>query len=86
MRSLLSSENAFQGDKIMFYVKNLPGWERALRLGGGGMMIAGGLYWMPGSPMGYVAIAMGVMAGVTGLIGFCPMCAMVGRKLDKSKG
>lgn len=26
---------------------------------------------------------MGAMLAMTGLVGFCPMCAMVGRKLDK---
>lgn len=26
---------------------------------------------------------MGAMLAMSGLIGFCPMCAMIGRKLDK---
>ncbi|MGN5099038.1 YgaP family membrane protein [Aeromonas veronii] len=33
-----------------------------------------------------LAVAAGVMSAIlsmTGLMGFCPMCAMVGRKLDK---
>jgi Protein of unknown function (DUF2892) len=28
---------------------------------------------------------MGAMLAMTGLVGFCPMCAMVGRKLDKGQ-
>lgn len=27
--------------------------------------------------------AMGAMLAITGLVGYCPMCAMVGRTLDK---
>ncbi len=27
----------------------------------------------------------GAMLALTGLFGFCPLCAMVGRKLDKAK-
>lgn len=33
-------------------------------------------------PIGWGAGAMGMMAAVTGLVGFCPACALVGRKLD----
>lgn len=43
----------------MFYAKNLPNWERVLR------------------------VIMGAILAMTGLMGFCPMCAMVGRKLNK---
>ena len=32
----------------MFYRKNLPGWERAMRTIGGVVMIAYGLFGMPG--------------------------------------
>ena len=34
----------------MFYRKNLPGWERAMRTIGGVVMIAYGLLGMPGMP------------------------------------
>jgi hypothetical protein len=60
----------------MFYRKNLPGWERAMRSVGGVVMIAYGLFGMPGLPAGTGAVAI-----LTGFFGFCPMCAMVGRKL-----
>jgi Inner membrane protein YgaP-like, transmembrane domain len=66
----------------MFYTKNLPGWERALRVAMGLMMIVGGLMFLKGQVAGYVIAAAGAMAGITGFIGFCPMCAMVGRKLS----
>lgn len=48
----------------MFYVKNVQGWERVLRV-----------------VLGLI-VAAGIVA--SGLVGFCPMCAMVGRRLDKA--
>ena len=71
----------------MFYRKNLPGWERAMRAVGGALMIAYGLFGAPGLPgmpgamAGYLIAGTGVVAILTGFFGFCPMCAMVGRKL-----
>ena len=71
----------------MFYRKNLPGWERVMRSVGGVVMIAYGLFGMPGLPgmsgamAGYLIAGTGVVAILTGFFGFCPMCAMVGRRL-----
>jgi hypothetical protein len=65
----------------MFYRKNLPGWERAMRVVGGAAMIACGLFGLPGMPIGYLIAGAGVVTIMTGFFGFCPMCAMVGRRL-----
>ena len=65
----------------MFYRKNLPGWERAMRTVGGVVMIGYGLMALSGTTSGYLIA--GAVAIATGFFGFCPMCAMVGRKLDK---
>ena len=65
----------------MFYRKNLPGWERAMRAIGGVVIIAYGLLGMPGTMAGYLIAGTGVVAALTGFFGFCPMCAMVGRRL-----
>jgi hypothetical protein len=65
----------------MFYSKNVPGWERALRIVAGLAMLAGSLVYFGATPVGWVAGIAGAMAMMTGLIGFCPACAMVGRKL-----
>jgi hypothetical protein len=65
----------------MFYRKNLPGWERAARLLGGAAMIGCGLLGLPGMPIGYLIAGAGVVTAMTGFFGFCPMCAMAGRKL-----
>ena len=74
-------------DVRMFYKKNVPAGERIVRVVGGCGMVACGL-WGPGLSGGIVghAIAIsGVIALLTGFIGFCPMCAMVGRRLDGKK-
>lgn len=67
----------------MFYVKNLPVWERALRIVMGLMGI--GLAVMNWNASGLMVVLglMGAMLAVTGLIGFCPMCALVGREARK---
>jgi hypothetical protein len=66
----------------MLYRKNLPGWERLARSIAGAAMIAAGLLWpglawtMPGT----LVAASGLVAILTGFFGFCPACAMVGRR------
>lgn len=65
----------------MFYRKNLPGWERAMRVVGGAAMIGYGLLGLAGLAVGYLIAGAGAMAIMTGFVGFCPMCAMVGRRL-----
>ena len=34
-------------------------------------------------PMGWMLAASAAGIAISGLVGFCPMCAMVGRRLDK---
>ncbi len=59
----------------MFYRKNLPGWERAMRVVGGAAMIGYGLIGLPGLPLGYLLAGAGATGIITGFVGFCPMCA-----------
>lgn len=68
----------------MFYVKNVPTWERLLRVVAGlaaaaWSVLALGGWW--GALAGLCAAGM----VLSGLFGFCPACAMVGRKLDKAR-
>ncbi|GGY73604.1 hypothetical protein GCM10011613_18490 [Cellvibrio zantedeschiae] len=70
----------------MFYRKNIPGWERALRVIVGFCTIAFGLLGMSASLLAYLIVATGLTALLTGFVGFCPMCAMVGRRLDSEPG
>ena len=66
----------------MLYQKNLPGWQRALRVLGAMAMIAVGLAGPVGAALGWLLVASGAFVALTGFVGFCPACAMVGRKLD----
>lgn len=71
----------------MLYQKNLPIWERAVRVVAGLLMIACGLLGpgIKGTPVGYVIAATGGVTILTGFVGFCPACAMVGRKSISDK-
>jgi hypothetical protein len=69
----------------MFYVKNVPTWERVLRAVVGVVALTIAAMNWGASSVAVAAGAMGAMLAMTGLVGFCPMCAMVGRKLDKDR-
>lgn len=65
----------------MFYFKtNVPGWERFLRIAAGAAVAVLAFAFARRSVGTWIGIAGGLMFAVTGLVGFCPMCAMVGRK------
>ncbi len=64
----------------MLYRKNVRGREQILRFVAGGAMIACGLIGLAGNPVGYLVAAVGVVTGLTGLFGYCPACAVAGRK------
>jgi hypothetical protein len=60
---------------------NVPGWERAARaLLGIGLLAATALVPLTGWPL-WAALAAGATLIVTALAGFCPACAMIGRRL-----
>lgn len=66
----------------MLYVKNVPTMERVIRvLMGIGLLVAA-LLWLGPNAKGWVIGAVGMMATIGGLVGWCPMCAMAGRKLE----
>jgi hypothetical protein len=66
----------------MIYVKNVPNWERVLRAIVGLAVVAWSLLVLGGTSGVLLALsAAGIV--VSGLVGFCPACAMVGRRLDK---
>lgn len=64
----------------MFYWNNLPAWERGTRLVAA---LATGAcayhYW--GGPAGMVFAVVSVSSALTAVVGFCPMCALAGRRL-----
>ena len=69
----------------MFFIKNVPSVERGIRIVMGLGLLILGLWTLRGSTAGYALTAAGAIALMTGFVGFCPMCAMVGRKLDQGK-
>lgn len=66
----------------MWYVKNVPNGERVLRVAAGAAGVALALSVLA-APWSWAGAAMAAVLSATGLVGFCPMCAMVGRKLTK---
>ncbi len=64
----------------MLYVKNVPVWERVLRVLAGVAGGAAAVWAVPGTA-GIVLGASAAGLALSGLFGFCPACAMVGRRL-----
>lgn len=64
----------------MFYVKNVPTGERILRVVCG-VVAAGASVALLGGTAGWLGAAGAAGLVASGLFGFCPACAMVGRKL-----
>jgi hypothetical protein len=65
----------------MFYRKNMGPKERVARSLLGGSMIAYALL-VAGISTAWPLAAAGAMVIATGMFGFCPACAMVGRRHD----
>lgn len=69
----------------MWYLKNLPTGERVVRvtcgLAGVGLSLA-----FLATPWSWLAAASAAGVTLSGLVGFCPACAMVGRKLPRTGG
>ena len=69
----------------MIYRKNLYTWEQGLRITIGIALVVGGLFSnLAPIPKSAIAIG-GCFTGITGLFGFCPACALVGKKLKDDK-
>jgi hypothetical protein len=69
-----------EGNTAMWFAKNLPLWERLLRL----FMASGMLFcaWvLRANPVGWALAMGGVAAVLTALVGYCPACALAGRRL-----
>lgn len=64
----------------MWYRKNVGAKEGLARVLGGALIVACSLTQIGTTPLGWVLAASGVFTALTGLFGFCPACAMAGRK------
>ncbi|MBK6919587.1 MAG: DUF2892 domain-containing protein [Deltaproteobacteria bacterium] len=62
------------------YVKNVPPIERFVRVLAAAAATGVGLMWLS-SPWSWLVAISAVSLLVTGLVGYCPMCAMVGRRI-----
>jgi hypothetical protein len=63
----------------MLIRKNVGSKERIARVVGGCLMILCGVIGLHASPLGLVVAATGAVSMVTGIIRFCPACAIAGR-------
>lgn len=69
--------------KTAFFVKNIPGWERSVRIILALAILIPGLIFLA-STWNWIVALSGAGFGLTGVIGFCPACALVGRRLAQS--
>lgn len=69
----------------MFYMKNVPIWEQLLRIGLG-IVIAAYALMRLGGMLGWIIVAGAGGLLLTGVLGFCPACALAGRRLEKRHG
>jgi hypothetical protein len=64
----------------MLYRKNMGSRESWVRVIGGALIVACSLTQVGLTPLGWVLAISGAVTAMTGLIGFCPACAVAGRK------
>jgi hypothetical protein len=69
----------------MFYQKNLPLWERVLRVCLALLTAAFGASLAPGPLVAWLAYGSALTLALTGFLGFCPMCALAGRRAEPVK-
>ena len=67
--------------KTMFYIKNVPVAERIARAITGIALIAYVILGHPTLLITAISLASAAFVIVTGFLGWCPMCALVGRKI-----
>jgi len=63
----------------MLYRKNVGPVERILRILAGSSLIACGFTIFGQTAVAWIAAASGLLTIATGIIGFCPACALAGR-------
>ena len=63
----------------MLYRKNLPNWERWLRVIAGMTLVIYGLLGAPSVLIAALALVSAGVVLVTGFVGYCPACALAGR-------
>lgn len=64
----------------MLYRKNMGSRESWARVIGGALIVTCSLTQIGPTVLGLALAASGALTALTGLIGFCPTCAIAGRK------
>ena len=64
----------------MFYRRNISSKEAIVRFIGGLLMIACGLIGLRATPLGLLIACIGTVTLITGVLRYCPACAVAGRK------
>ncbi|MBR0706068.1 YgaP family membrane protein [Bradyrhizobium liaoningense] len=62
---------------MAFYRKNIGSLHQAVRIAAGGAVAGAALVYLAGATAWLVALG-GAGFALTGLVGYCPMCAMAG--------
>ncbi len=65
----------------MLYRKNIYHWEQWSRVVVGLAASVSGLFLAPSHLVAYGVAAAGIGLAVTGVVGWCPACAMIDRRL-----
>ncbi len=69
----------------MFYPKNVPSWERAIRIIFGIVLIGFALIQQPFGLLGVILLIVASISAIaTGFVGWCPACALIGRKIKQT--
>jgi hypothetical protein len=79
---LFARRRAATGDTTMLYRKNIYNWEQVARIAAGLALAVYSLVGLTGAAV-YGLTAMGAFIALTGVVGFCAACAMVGRRLKE---
>ena len=67
----------------MFYRKNIYRWEQIVRIVAGVAVALYAFFAMPFDTVSTVLMAVGAVAALSGVFGFCPAYALMGRKLKQ---
>ena len=68
----------------MLYRKNLPGWERGVRVVAALAMATCAAHFGR-NPVGTTFAVLAAVAAATAFFGFCPACALAGRRLARNR-
>ena len=67
-------------------IKNEAGWDRSLRVTVGGAMLAAGLWNLAPEPWDTGLEILALVPLLTGLSGWCPIYALIGRGTCRPRG